>query len=280
MLEPAATYWSYWGLREAPFRVAADSQTFHLSPTHEEALARLHFLVENRRPVGLLCGERGSGKTLVLHRFARELRRAGVVAAVVPAFAAGVDEVLGSIMAGLALGPGGDESVQRRWARIADRLLERRYQQVSTVFLCDDADHAPPESLALVSRLLQLDAAPEMGLTVVLASDTNGMVRLGSRLLEQVELRVELEPWTAEETVEYVERSLAQAGRRESVFEERALERLYELSAGQPRRVGRLADLALLAAAGQERRSIDEQTINAVARELTVELSPTGSRTR
>lgn len=42
-------YQAHWGLRESPFRGLLDPKFFYQSPTHEEALARLHFLVEQRR---------------------------------------------------------------------------------------------------------------------------------------------------------------------------------------------------------------------------------------
>ncbi len=59
-------YETHWGLDVSPFRGLADPRFFYCSPTHDEALARLTFLVENRRRLGLLLGEPGSGKTLVL----------------------------------------------------------------------------------------------------------------------------------------------------------------------------------------------------------------------
>ncbi len=278
MPAPAATYWSYWGLREAPFRVAPDSPFYHLSITHEEALARLHFLVENKRRVGLLTGESGSGKTLALTRFVDELRRAGTLAALIPTLAAGPDELLTSLMTGLLISPVQGESPARCWARIADRLRERRYQQVPTVFAFDDVDRTNPESVALIERLLQLDVSPDLQLTVILTADSQGETKLSPQLLDQVELRVELECWSAEETAEYVEQALVKAGRRDALFEPSALERLHSLAAGRPRRVSRLADLALLAAAGQERHSIDAQIIDNVARELIATPTLVGSR--
>ena len=58
-------YQAYWGLGQSPFRGNLDPRFFHQSPMQEEALARLQFLVEERRSVGLLLGESGSGKSLV-----------------------------------------------------------------------------------------------------------------------------------------------------------------------------------------------------------------------
>jgi type II secretory pathway predicted ATPase ExeA len=83
------------------------------------------------------------------------------------------------------------------------------------------------------------------------------------------ELRIDLERWTAEETCEFVQQTLAQAGHAGQLFEPPAVKRLHELAGGRPRRVGQIADLALVAAAGQQRASIDAATIETVFRELT-----------
>jgi type II secretory pathway predicted ATPase ExeA len=65
----------HWGLPESPFRGGIDPKSFYPSPTHEEALARLQFLVERQRRLGLLVGPSGSGKSLLLEVFAAQLRR-------------------------------------------------------------------------------------------------------------------------------------------------------------------------------------------------------------
>ena len=75
-------YESHWGLRESPFRGLADPRYFYCSPTHDEALARLSFLVENHRRLGLLLGVPGNGKTLLLNVFGRQLRASGCQVAV------------------------------------------------------------------------------------------------------------------------------------------------------------------------------------------------------
>ena len=70
-------YQAYWGLREPPFRGNLDPKSFYQSPTHEEALARLNFLVEQHHRLGLLIGPGGSGKSLLFEVFAQQLRRQG-----------------------------------------------------------------------------------------------------------------------------------------------------------------------------------------------------------
>ncbi|HKD38008.1 MAG TPA: hypothetical protein VKB78_14445, partial [Pirellulales bacterium] len=71
------TYRMHWGLTETPFRGGIDPKFFYESPTHEEALARLRFLVEERQRLGMLMGESGTGKSMLLEVVARQLRRGG-----------------------------------------------------------------------------------------------------------------------------------------------------------------------------------------------------------
>ncbi len=267
-------YWKHWGLRHAPFHPPAGLDCFHRSPTHDEALARLHFVVENRRRVGLLLGEGGSGKTVVLERLQRELRAQGVSAFVVAGYALEAYGLLWAAAAGVGLNPKRDEPERQLWGRLADRLLERRFQQAATVMLLDDADCVLEEALPAVLRFTQLDAAPESYWTVVLAAEPQRFPRLGARLLDLVELRVDLDPWSEEDTFQYVRQSLAKAGRGEPLFERNALARLHDLAGGRPRRVGQLADLALVAAAGQELSVIDERTVENVYRELIAPVTP------
>ena len=66
-----------------------------------------------------------------------------------------------------------------------------------------------------------------------------------------VDLRIDLEPWTASECVGYVQHALLESGCDQPAFDDEALETLASLSGGVPRRLNRLADHALLAAAAE-----------------------------
>jgi general secretion pathway protein A len=149
-------------------------------------------------------------------------------------------------------------------------LIENRYQQLPTIVLLDDVDQANAAVLQHVSRLARLEPSPEMRLTIVLAGRNEGMAKLGESLLGLSELRVELEPWQPSDTQQYVKTLLSQAGRQKPVFAQRAVDRLHELAHGIPRRVSQLADLALLAGAGQNLEQIDAGVVEEAYQELGV----------
>jgi len=261
-------YPSHWGLRESPFRNCLDPRFFYQSPTHDEALARMHFLIEQRRRLGVLLGVSGSGKSMLLEVFAEQLRRLGTPAARISLQGVTPDEFLGQLATAFQLNPGPDDSRASLWRAIIDRLSEYRYQQVGTAILLDEADTANVEVLSQVSRLAAFDLSAQSGLTILLAARPESLKHLGSRLLELAELRIDVEPWQQSDTEDYLSTSLAQAGRETPVFDGSAVSRLHELSHGIPRRVSRLADLSLLAGAGAELDEIGAEVVESVYDEL------------
>jgi len=261
-------YQAHWGLDEAPFRSRLDPRFFHPSPTHEDAVARLHFLVDDSRRLGLLLGSHGSGKSLVLEVFAQTIRRVGWPVALLSVASLGPSELLWELATQFGLCPERGLRAEVLWPSIVDRICEYRYQQMPTVVLLDDVDQASEPALGCASRLVQIDPAPESRLTVVLVAQPERVSRLGESLLERVELRIDLEPWGPEETGHYLSAALAKAGRQEPLFAETAIARLHQLTGGVPRRVSQLADLALLAGAGRELETIDADTVESVYREL------------
>jgi type II secretory pathway predicted ATPase ExeA len=268
-------YESHWGFHETPFRAWLDPNCFHQSPTHEEALARLHFLVDGRRRLGLLTGEPGSGKSLLLEVFARQLRHGGRPVAQASLLAVERGALLWQLAAGLGLNLDPTDTVASLWRSLVDRIAEYRYQRLETTLLLDDADQAADQAggndvLALVARLARHDLTPESWLTIILAGRRERIARLGEPLLDLAELRIDVEPWEQADTESYIEASLARAGRHEPVFDPKAVARLQELTGGVPRRVSRLADLALLAGAGRDLQQIDAEVVEAVHQELGV----------
>jgi type II secretory pathway predicted ATPase ExeA len=167
---------------------------------------------------------------------------------------------------GLSLDP--TQSLVTLWHALSDRLTEYRYQHLEPVALLDDADQADPRVLQHVARLARFDPSPEMRLSLVLASRNEGIAKLGESLCELVDLRIEVEPWEPADTEEFLHLRLSQAGRQSPVFAKGAVARLHELSHGIPRRVSRLADLALLAGAGQHLHQIDADVVEEVYQEL------------
>jgi general secretion pathway protein A len=265
-----AMYLPQWGLRDTPFRSAYDARYFFESSTHEEACARLHFLVEQHRRLGLLMGDFGSGKSMLLEAFARAVRRGGHPAALIDLVGLQGTDMLAELAIQFGLSPDQGATAASLWRSLADRIVEYRYQLLDTVILLDDADQASHEVLAQITRLAQLERSAEARLTLVLAGRRERMNRVGRALLELAELRIDIEPWEPADTASYLKHALEQAGCQTEVFTASAIERLHQIAQGIPRRVSQLADLSLLAGAGQNLPQIDVAVVESVYHELGV----------
>src|SRR5690349_5204035 len=95
----------YWGLERWPFAGAVSARQFYPTVGHNEALARIEYLVQSRRRLGVLLGESGVGKSLVLRVAAQQLARKGTAAVVVDALGATTREILWQIACGLKTSP-------------------------------------------------------------------------------------------------------------------------------------------------------------------------------
>jgi general secretion pathway protein A len=263
-------YQAHWGLKESPFRGCIDPKSFYQSPTHEEALARLHFLAEQHRRLGLLVGPAGSGKSLLLQVFAGQLLRRGCPVAKISLLDIDPMEMLWRLASEWGLNPDPSSSAASLWRAVGDRLTECRYQRLETVVLLDDADQADYDVWMHVARLARFDPSPDMWLTIVLAGHNDILVRLDDSLAGLADLRIDVEPWQPSDTRGFVDTRLSQAGGRGTVFTQSAVERLHEASGGIPRRAAQLADLALLAGAGQNLNCIDAELVDSVEQELGV----------
>jgi type II secretory pathway predicted ATPase ExeA len=261
-------YREHWGLREAPFRACLDARFYYATPGGEEALARLHFLAGEHRRLGLCLGPEGGGKSMLLEGFARGRRRQGQQVVNISLLGTDLGEFLWRLAADLGSNPDSMASELSLWRAATERLAEYRLEGLDTIVLLDDADEAEPPVLDAIARLVECDRSNDSRLTIIATADTTSIRQLASRLLDQAELRIELEPWEQADTIGYVLSALRQAGRREPVYTDDALVRLHELCDGIPRRINQLANLSLLAGAGQRAQRIDADIVDGAFHEL------------
>lgn len=261
-------YLEHWSLRQPPFRSALDPRGFFQGPVQEEALARLTFLVDHRHPMAVVVGPGGVGKSLLLEVFALELKKKG--RPVVRVAAQGIDarELWWSLAAELGLNPRPHERESHLWRMVSDRVAQHRSLSRDLVVLLDDLDLADESCAQGVLRLLSLNRRPESRLIVVASGRQETLGRLDARLLEQAELRVELEPFSEADLGSFLAYALKEAGRDDSPFSNAAASRLLELTGGVPRRVNHLAELSLIAAASQGRTHVDTEIVDGAYHEM------------
>lgn len=253
-------YQAHWGLEKPPFPSGADLRLFYEGASQREALARLRYLVDNGRRLGLVNADSGLGKSLLLDVFASECRQKNRAIAQVDFLGLTTREFLWQLGGKLRAAVRVEDDPVRLLRQLADRMLENRLQSVATVLLLDNVDQAGPDLIAQLLRLVHHPVG-DGWLTLVVAANRSSVERLGDGLLEMVDLRIDLHPWDELDTTGYLQLALVEAGSQRPLFDDHALSELHRLAGGVPRRVNRLADYALLTGSSKGLEMIGSATI-------------------
>jgi general secretion pathway protein A len=266
-------YQAHWGLTSKPFESSHESDFYYPSETHQGAVLKLRYVVENRQAGALLSGAGGLGKSLLVQSLFRCLPEeiAPRVHLVFPQLPA--DQLLACIADELT----GREITahtpsQRQSARHIQQALHANAEAGRHAVLAIDEAHllADSEALDTLRLLLNFGSDGRPGLTLLLVGQGPLLpaIHRATSLEERLAVKCVLRPFTLEETVSYVSHRLAAAGGCESIFESAALDAVHELTGGVPRRINRLCELSLLIGYAEERRTIAAEQVEAVSDEM------------
>ena len=264
-------YESYWQLGRKPFENGADPQFYFPAETHQAALLKLRYAVENRRGGALLCGAAGTGKTLIVAMLREALGEicSPFVHLVYPQMTPA--ELLAYLAEELDGMPSTTAAVHESIRRIQDALAENAKKGRHTVIVVDEA-HLIENSQMLETLRLLLNFGPDgkTGMTLILAGQP-GILPLLDRmpqLEERLGVKCLLRPFTMQETGEYAAHRLNNAGAKRPIIAAEAVPTLHELTRGIARQINRLCDLALLVGFAEEQHTLSAAHFEAVCREL------------
>jgi type II secretory pathway predicted ATPase ExeA len=267
-------YERYWDLACRPFESHFSPPFFFHSETHESALLKLRYAVENRLGVGVLCGGIGVGKSTVAAALSQELSAAcGPVVPVLfpqmPAaeFLAYLASKLGGNDVAADLRTGMDRTLQR----IESLLRGFAHNGRRPTIVIDEAHLIDNVRVWECLQLLlnfQHDADCDFSLILVGGLSLMGRLERTPELNDRVGVFGVLEPLSRTETIRYINHRMAVAGAKREIFQRGALDAICERSGGIPRRINRLADLALVVGYADELTEIGAVEIDAVAEEL------------
>jgi type II secretory pathway predicted ATPase ExeA len=263
-------YKSYFGFREKPFGMTPDPRFLFLSQGHEEALARLEYVLEERE-IAVLTGEIGCGKTMLsralMDRLGNAYRFCYIVNPRLNAL-----EFLRTTARLLEI---------EKPACAKDDLLEQInavvyecYQRgICPVIVVDEAQMISDAAVFDEIRLLtnfQLDDRNLLGVVVMGQPELRGMLDspLFEALRQRIALNYHLLPLSVEETMDYLDFRLEVAGGSPGLFTPDAVHRIFELTGGVPRRINAMATNALLVAFGSDAALIDAVIIEEIKDEM------------
>ncbi|MBU0605111.1 MAG: AAA family ATPase [Candidatus Omnitrophica bacterium] len=257
-------YTSYWGLTEKPFENTPDPKFIYYSQQHEEAMARMLYVVREHKGAALQTGEYGCGKTLLSRVLRKELQQENKYQSVFildPHLT--VREFLREIIYQMGSGPIPKNKIDISHA-LNKLILTNHNAGKHTVLVVDEAQSIDNLDIFEEIRLLlnyQLDTAFLLTVILLGAPELKQVVMGMQHLVQRMAAGYHLNGLSETETKDYINHRLNIAGASKQLFAEDSFHEVYVHSYGVPRRINTICDLALLMGFSNSQAVIDRKTI-------------------
>lgn len=257
-------YESFWKFTEKPFENTPDPKFFYNSSQHEEALARMLYVIRESKGAGLLTGVYGCGKTLIARSIFKELEQDIYKIAIITNPRLDDIEMLRMIAYGLGTG----SEVPTRKADVLIRLETILKNNIldgkKTVVIIDEAHAIEKKEIFEEIRLLlnfQLDNKFLLTLLLFGQPELKEKIEEIKQLNQRIVMKYHLTPLNREDVENYIYHRLSVVGLKEKIFSSEAIDIIFERSGGIPRRVNQICDTLLLAAFGAKKLTIDKELV-------------------
>lgn len=271
--ESTPLYGSHFGLASHPFAETVNPSAFVPLPSRITALNRLRHGLESGPGAVAAFGPPGVGKTLLARKLAEALGGSVVhldypmmpAAELMATLAQELDRETNAVRLWGAIEPLA-VSIHRIRSALASGNGTRRFILLDDAHLIDD-----PATFEALRLLLNFTTRGTPDLGLVLVGGPNLIAKLPESLADRLGASCPVLPLTASESSAYVLGRLSQGGARSPLFGSTALAALHHESCGSPRRLNRLADLALLIAFARGQTEPDAESVTLAAREAGYE---------
>jgi type II secretory pathway predicted ATPase ExeA len=259
-------YEAHYGLNERPFGETTSSAAYVSLPSRDAVVRRLHYALAHDLGPAMLIGPPGSGKTIVARRTASELSERPVHVTF-PALSP--PELLAHLASEFGHTAQADPSPHLALRFLRDHFVAMAKNGDRPLVIVDDAHLIRDVASFDVFRLLlNFNSTGRPDLALLLVGGPELVLDLSVGLADRLATRSLLGPFTEEESATYILGRLGNTDARDHLFTRGALSSLHQAADGLPRRLNRLADLALLIAYAQDRATVDDFVVQIATREL------------
>lgn len=253
-------YLKHFGLSELPFGITPDTSFIYSLQMHQEALNTLLMALNSGEGFVKICGEPGTGKTLLCRRLLQTLGD-DWVAAYLPNPNLEADTLLRALAEELRIKDMGELDQYQLLRKLNFALLDFARNKKRVLVCIDEAQAMPAETLEALRLLSNLETEKRKLLQIVLFGQPELDDKLRQPELRQLQQRIafhyRLGGLKKAELENYLAHRLRVAGfRGESLFSSAALRALHRASYGTPRLINILAHKALLAVFGEGRQMV------------------------
>lgn len=248
-------YLEHFGMRELPFTLTPNTDFFIDLDGHHQAFEVVQLALESGEGFIKITGEVGTGKTLLCRRLLNTLSDPYVTAYIPNPFLT-PDGLMLALAEELEVPVAVEKGRHHILGQINNKLVSLKQAGKKVVFLLDEAQAMPEESIEALRLLTNLETESEKLLQIVLFGQPELNDLLSRDSLRQLKQRITftytLPVLTQEEVTSYINHRLAKAGfPGVNLFSPKSIEDIYRASAGIPRLINILCHKALLVAYGR-----------------------------
>jgi general secretion pathway protein A len=258
-------------LKELPFRLSPDPAFLYMSREHARAKAYMESTIWFSDGFAVLTGEIGSGKTMLIETFIRELPTDIVFAQISQTQVSEV-EFLQSLLVQFGFSPfqmGKAELL----AAINTFLIEQYSNGRRVLLIVDEAQNLALKVLEEIRLLSGVETTKDKVLRIILVGQPELNEKLDApelvQLVQRIRLRFHLTPLTENELPAYLEHRLEIAGAHgRQIFDPESYPCIFRYTGGTPRLINTLCDTAMMSAFGARRDFVTLEDVTRSVAEL------------
>jgi type II secretory pathway predicted ATPase ExeA len=256
-----STLLKFFGLTHAPFGRRTPKEAVYRHPGFEEAFSRLELTVE-LDSIAEFIADSGTGKSILLGELAGRLQSSGHVVHYFSHSTVGPFGLVNVLARRMGITP------RRSRGETADNLTSSLLDSDKKHIVILDEAHALPDTSLQEIRLMTIgDYDRKSPFLLLLAGQPILHDRLGDPVHHALDQRIitvaRLHPLSLDESRAYIEHRLQAAGyNKKPLFDDGAIEAIFDFSGGLPRRINNLATGAMVVAAARKHRMVSAQDVN------------------
>jgi len=268
-------YERYYGFREAPFELTANPKFLFFTAQHREALCHLEYGLSAAKPVTVLIGDAGTGKSTLLRAALDSDMCRHVRCVVIDNPTLTRAEFFETLAARFDIAHS-DKSKASLLGSLDTMVRKRHSRKEVTALVVDEAQALPDEILEEIRLLANLETPTSKLLPLVLAGQPELAGRLNQpnlrQLKQRIALRCELKPLELADTAAYIASRIRTAGGDPAnIFTREAVTLIHEHSHGLPRIISVICDNALTSGFALDQRPVDGDVVREVCRDFDLE---------
>ena len=265
-------YETFFDLAKKPFSITSNPFFLFLSERHKEALAHMMYGIRERVGFIEITGEVGTGKTTLCRALLNQLDEKTRTAFI---FNSNMSEL--QLMQTIVEDFGIKTNQKTKGGLFSELnrfLIEQLHSGNNVVLIIDEAQNLSAKLLEQIRMLSNLESENEKLLQIILVGQPELRDKLNTpslrQLRQRIAVRYHIEALNREEVGLYIAHRLTLAGAngRAPLFEELALEAVYEYSKGIPRLINLVCNNALLTGFVMEKRNITDDIVKRSILEL------------